>query len=127
MLVTIIDWISILIFVLADGCHPKASSYPTTLPVSYLGVQARARSLGINGGYENLQRRFQRVPRAAEPVVYEFTDDRALLHQNYRIWELMYRKIHHSNKFSGKEGGVRLGGTALVDFARHPESMNRRK
>lgn len=53
--------------------------------------------------YENLQRRFQRVPRAADPVVYEFTDDRALLHQYYRLRELMYRKIHHTGKFSGKE------------------------
>src|SRR5688572_29624825 len=53
--------------------------------------------------YDGLQNRFARTPKRHEPIVYEFTDDRALLHQYYRIRETMYRKIHHVDKFSGAE------------------------
>jgi len=53
--------------------------------------------------YAGLQRRFGRIPRAPEPIVYEFTDDRALLHQYYRMRGTMYRKVHHIDKFSGAE------------------------
>jgi hypothetical protein len=45
------------------------------------------------GMLENLQdmviRRFSRTPKPLEPVVYEFTDDKALLHQYYIMRERM--------------------------------------
>jgi hypothetical protein len=47
--------------------------------------------------------RFSRPARQPEPVVYEFTNDRALLHQYYRIREVMYRKVFHTDKFVGQE------------------------
>jgi hypothetical protein len=53
--------------------------------------------------YSGLEKRFGRTPRPAAPVVYEFTEDRALLHQYYRIRETMYRKIHNTDKFVGKQ------------------------
>jgi hypothetical protein len=51
----------------------------------------------------SLQRRVGRTPRVPEPVVYEFTTDLALLHQYFRIREIMYRKIHKTDKFVGKQ------------------------
>jgi hypothetical protein len=53
--------------------------------------------------YSSLQRRFGKTPQRPEPIVYEFTEDRALLHQYYRIRETMYRKIHNTDKFMGKQ------------------------
>ncbi|MDE3060927.1 MAG: hypothetical protein KGJ06_07940, partial [Pseudomonadota bacterium] len=53
--------------------------------------------------YASLQRRFGRTPRLPEPIVYEFTNDRALLHQYYRIREIMYRKVFNTEKFVGEE------------------------
>ncbi len=38
-----------------------------------------------------------------EPIVYEFTDDRAMLHQYYRLREAMYRKIFGTDEFNGQE------------------------
>ena len=38
-----------------------------------------------------------------EPVVYEFTQDRALLHQYYRLREVMYRKMFNTDQFDGEE------------------------
>jgi len=57
---------------------------------------------------ENLQtsilRRLSKTPLSRdEPIVYEFTSDRALLHQYYRLREVMYRKIFHTDKFMGEE------------------------
>ncbi len=40
---------------------------------------------------------------AHEPVVYEFTTDRALLHQYYQLREHMYRKAFKTDKFVGQE------------------------
>ncbi|MDE3037719.1 MAG: hypothetical protein KGJ21_04625, partial [Pseudomonadota bacterium] len=47
--------------------------------------------------------RFSKVPRRTESVVYEFTDDRALLHQYYHLRETMYRKVFRTDKFVGEE------------------------
>ncbi len=38
-----------------------------------------------------------------EPVVFEFTQDRALLHQYYRLREIMYRKMFNTDQFVGEE------------------------
>lgn len=38
-----------------------------------------------------------------EPITYEFTNDPALLHQYYRIREIMYRKVFNTTEFSGEE------------------------
>jgi hypothetical protein len=38
-----------------------------------------------------------------EPIVYEFTQDRAMLHQYYRLREVMYRKMFETDKFMGEE------------------------
>lgn len=38
-----------------------------------------------------------------EPVVYEFTQDRGLLHQYYRLRQTMYRKMFDSENFDGGE------------------------
>lgn len=51
----------------------------------------------------SLVQRFSRAPLAPDPVVYEFTNDRALLHQYYRLRESMYRKVFHTDKFVGAE------------------------
>jgi len=49
-------------------------------------------------------RRFSRTPLSQEPIVYEFTNDRALLHQYYRLREIMYRKVFKTElKFVGEE------------------------
>ena len=48
-------------------------------------------------------RRFSKVPQPPEPVVYEFTNDRALLHQYFRLRETMYRKVFQTDKFVGEE------------------------
>lgn len=40
---------------------------------------------------------------AKEPITYEFTNDPALLHQYYRIREIMYRKMFNTQEFSGEE------------------------
>lgn len=39
----------------------------------------------------------------SEPIVYEFTDDRALLHQYFVLREAMYRKMFNTELFSGEE------------------------
>jgi len=51
----------------------------------------------------SLIRRFSRVPLSHGPIVYEFTNDRALLHQYYRLREIMYRKVFKTDKFMGEE------------------------
>jgi len=52
----------------------------------------------------SILRRLSRTPWSREEqVVYEFTNDRALLHQYYRIREIMYRKVFHTDKFIGAE------------------------
>jgi hypothetical protein len=70
-----------------------------------------------------------------EPIIYEFTHDRALLHQYYRLRELMYRKVHHLDQFSAQEdvydklshvliarrGRLCLGGCRLT--IREPDEM----
>lgn len=38
-----------------------------------------------------------------EPIVYEFTQDRGLLHQYYHLREVMYRKMFETDKFKGEE------------------------
>lgn len=38
-----------------------------------------------------------------EPIVYEFTNDPALLHQYYRLREIMYRRMFKTDKFVGTE------------------------
>lgn len=38
-----------------------------------------------------------------EPIVYEFTHDRGLLHQYYRLREVMYRRMFETDKFTGEE------------------------
>lgn len=38
-----------------------------------------------------------------EPVIYEFTDDQALLHQYYRLREDRYRKVFNLKDFNGGE------------------------
>ena len=47
----------------------------------------------LQGVFENLQdmliRRFRRTPKALEPIVYEFTDDKAILHQYFILRERM--------------------------------------
>jgi len=52
---------------------------------------------------KNLSRKFGKGRRLIDPVVYEFTNDRALLHQYYRIRELMYRKVFKTDRFMGEE------------------------
>lgn len=47
--------------------------------------------------------RLSRPSNQLEPVVYEFTQDRALLHQYYRLREIMYRKMFDTDQFSGDE------------------------
>lgn len=51
----------------------------------------------------SILRRITRTPISEEPIVYEFTQDRALLHQYYQLRESMYRKIFHTDKFVGEE------------------------
>src|ERR1700761_7681262 len=51
---------------------------------------------------DSFLRRFK-TPLAQEPIVYEFTNDRALLHQYYRLREIMYRKVFKTEKFVGEE------------------------
>ena len=51
----------------------------------------------------SLLRRFAKSPRPPEPIIYEFTDDRALLHQYYDNREIMYRKVFNTDRFVGKE------------------------
>src|SRR5690348_12733151 len=52
----------------------------------------------------SILRRLSKTPLSREePIVYEFTNDRALLHQYYRIRENMYRKVFHTDKFVGAE------------------------
>jgi len=53
---------------------------------------------------ESILRRLSKTPFSRnEQVVYEFTNDRALLHQYYRLREVMYRKVFHTDKFIGEE------------------------
>ena len=48
-------------------------------------------------------RKLDSKSQQAEAVVYEFTDDRALLHQYYRLREMMYRKVFKTDQFIGEE------------------------
>jgi len=57
----------------------------------------------LEGLQAAILRRLTRTPLAQEPIVYEFTDDRALLHQYYRLREIMYRKMFETDKFVGEE------------------------
>ncbi|MGE0754501.1 MAG: hypothetical protein AB7L92_05010 [Alphaproteobacteria bacterium] len=41
--------------------------------------------------------------RGQEPVVYEFTQDRALLHQYYRLREVMYQRMYHAKDLKAEE------------------------
>jgi hypothetical protein len=63
-------------------------------------VSSKDKSEGIP---DSLTRRYGRAAREPEQVVYEFTSDKAMLHQYFRIREIMYRKIHHTKKFKGKQ------------------------
>jgi len=72
-----------------------------------------------------------------EPIVYEFTQDRALLHQYYRLREAMYRKMFQTDQFKGEEdlhdklshiliarrGNLCLGGCRLT-IREHDEMWN---
>lgn len=63
-----------------------------------------------------------------EPIVYEFTNDRAMLHQYYRLRETMYERIHHidasemgedtfdkiGHVLIARRGRLCLGGCRLV-------------
>jgi len=51
----------------------------------------------------SLVKRFGRSPSQLEPLVFEFTNDRGLLHQYYRLREVMYRKVFNTDKFVGTE------------------------
>lgn len=48
-------------------------------------------------------RKISKTSGADEPIVYEFTQDRALLHQYYRLREIMYRKLFNADLFVGEE------------------------
>lgn len=52
---------------------------------------------------EDLYERFSREHAPLEPVQYEFTTDRALLHQYYQLREVMYRKIFRTDRFHAVE------------------------
>lgn len=47
--------------------------------------------------------RYLRSQPTSEPIIYEFTQDRALLHQYYRLREMMYRKIYNSRDIKADE------------------------
>lgn len=47
--------------------------------------------------------RMSKPSNQREPIVYEFTQDRALLHQYFRLREIMYRKMFDTDKFTGEE------------------------
>jgi len=51
----------------------------------------------------SLVKRFGRAQHQPEPLVFEFTNDRGLLHQYYRLREIMYRKVFNTDKFVGEE------------------------
>ena len=57
----------------------------------------------MEGLQESVVRKFKRAEKDKEPIVYEFTDDPALLHQYYRLRDLMYRKVHNLKEFEGGE------------------------
>lgn len=52
---------------------------------------------------EALVRKHQRGEKSQEPTVYEYTNDPALLHQYYRLREIMYRRMFNTDKFVGTE------------------------
>lgn len=53
---------------------------------------------------ETLIRRFSRVPKQPEPVVFEFTTDKALLHQYYRLRDQFFgRDLEHSDGSGGAD------------------------
>ena len=51
----------------------------------------------------SLIKKFAKIPAPPEPLIYELTDDRALLHQYYLLREQMYRKVFQTDKFVGEE------------------------
>ena len=57
----------------------------------------------LEGLHDSFIRRFSRTPLAHEPIVYEFTNDRAMLHQYYRIREIMYRKTANAHKMGEED------------------------
>ncbi len=48
-------------------------------------------------------RRYSKPYGGGEPVIYEFTQNRALLHQYYRLRESMYQKMYDTTKFKSEE------------------------
>lgn len=79
--------------------------------------------------------RFFKPYGKGEPIVYEFTQDRGLLHQYYLLREAMYRRMFETDKFVGEEdvhdklshilvarrGRLCLGGCRLT--VREPDEM----
>jgi hypothetical protein len=51
-----------------------------------------------------LIRRFSKVPKPPEPVVFEFTDDKSMLHQYYRLRDQFFgRDLEHSDGSGGAD------------------------
>jgi hypothetical protein len=48
-------------------------------------------------------KRYSKPYGGNEPVIYEFTRDRALLHQYYRLRETMYQRMYNSAEFKAEE------------------------
>lgn len=48
-------------------------------------------------------RRYSKPYGGHEPVIYEFTQDRALLHQYYRLREIMYQRMYNAKDLKAEE------------------------
>ena len=90
-----------------------------------------------DGGEDVFIRDTKKLSWQNEPVVYEFTNDPALLHQYYRLREEMYRKTFQTEQFSGTEdvydkishiliarkGRLCIGGCRLTIREAHEEFL----
>jgi hypothetical protein len=63
---------------------------------------------------DSFLRRFGKMPPWHEPVVYEFTDERAFLHQYYRIREVMYRKTANAQNMGDEDVYDKLSYTLIA-------------
>ncbi len=64
----------------------------------------------LEGLQDSIVRRLSRTQLSRdEPIVYEFTNDRALLHQYYHIREIMYRKTANAHRMGDEDVYDKLG------------------
>ena len=56
----------------------------------------------LESAQDALIRRFGRPAKQPEPVVFEFTNDKALLHQYYMLRERMYRRMYNTEGYKAE-------------------------